>query len=120
MFHKDDSLRVVNIPLVLSNYFALMITWICICAYLIVVTTILIPTGLVLSLSALSWLGCLLSPPSVDLIPLLSVQSSREFLLVVCIYFISCIDPIYSFIHAFMHAVMTVVVLQLQTYKKSA
>lgn len=74
MFHKDDSLRVVNIPLVLSNYFALMITWICICAYLIVVTTILIPTGLVLSLSALSWLGCLLSPPSVDLIPLLSVQ----------------------------------------------
>lgn len=51
-----------------------MITWICICAYLIVVTTILIPTGLVLSLSTLSWLGCLLSPPSVDLIPLLSVQ----------------------------------------------
>lgn len=120
MFHKDDSLRVVNIPLVLSNYFALMITWICICAYLIVVTTILIPTGLVLSLSALSWLGCLLSPPSVDLIPLLSVQSSREFLLVVCIYFISCIDPIYSFIHAFMHAVMTVVVLCHREIKMSA
>lgn len=32
MFHKDDLLRVVNIPLVLSNYFALMITWISICA----------------------------------------------------------------------------------------